>query len=191
VNVRRVLLVSHRWLGLASSFVLAIVGLTGAVILLPQSVPLRRFAGPLHQHLAAGSVGSWVVVSATAAAVLLQAGGVMLWWKRKRFTVRFRRGWSLALDDLHHAVGIVGLPLMFVLAATGVAMHFIGPDIQPVRRFLMASHTAAPFPIFVKVVYALASMAFVVQGVTGVVMWSRIGRGGAHQMQRDGGRSIG
>ena len=176
VRVRRVLLLSHRWLGLASSFVLAVVGATGAYILLPDAAPFRRFAGPLHQRLAAGTLGAWIVLAATAAAVLLQLGGAMLWWKRKQFAVRVRRGWRPALDDLHHAIGIIGLPLMFVLAATGVAMHFIGPDQPPIRRFLMASHTAAPFPLLVKVLYAAASLAFFVQGVTGVLMWSKVGR---------------
>jgi uncharacterized iron-regulated membrane protein len=171
VRVRRVLLLSHRWIGLASSLVLAIVGLTGAVIFLPRSVPFRRFAGPLHQQLAAGTVGSWVVVSATAAAVLLQLGGAILWWKRKRVSVRTGRGWWSALDDLHHVVGIVGLPLMFVLATTGVAMHFIGPDQPGLRTFLMTSHTAADLPGVVKWVYAAASLGFLVQGVTGVIMY--------------------
>jgi len=68
-----------------------------------------------------GHFGWWIVVLVTFAAVFLEMGGLILWWKRKAISVRVRSGWRLALFDLHHTIGILALPMMLLLAVTGVA----------------------------------------------------------------------
>src|SRR5436309_9621638 len=108
-NLRSIVLITHRWIGLSSSLVLSIAGVSGAVLLLPGNSPLRRIAGPLHERLWLGEPGWWMVVAGTIAAVFLELGGLYLWWKRRVFTVRFRSGWWRAVFDLHHVVGLLGL----------------------------------------------------------------------------------
>ena len=171
-RIRSITLVTHRWLGLSSSLVLAIVGVTGAVLVFPGTSPLKRIAGPLHERLAMGQFGWWIVVVVTIAAVFLELGGLFLWWKRKTISVRMGSGWRLALFDLHHAVGLLGLPLMLWLAISGVGMAFITPQNQPrLRRVIFDSHTTRGFPTPIKVVYMVGTTGFLLQGITGVMMW--------------------
>jgi uncharacterized iron-regulated membrane protein len=169
---RSFVLITHRWLGLTSSVVLSIVGLTGAILIWPVTSLLKRVAGPLHERLAMGRVGWWLVVLATVIAVLLELGGLVLWWKRKTIAVRIRSGWRQGLFDLHHAAGILGLPLMLLLAVSGVGMAFVTPTSHPaLRRVIFDWHTTRGFPTPVKLLYTIGTTGFLVQGVTGVVMW--------------------
>ena len=75
-KIRPIILVTHRWLGLSSALVLAIVGVTGAILLLPGTAPFRKIAGPLHERLGMGQFGWWIVVIVTIAAVFLELGGL-------------------------------------------------------------------------------------------------------------------
>src|SRR5690348_17343099 len=99
---RRFVLVPHRWNGLSTSLVLAIAGGTGIVRALTSPGEFRRPFARLHEDLMLGNIGSWIVLNATAGAVLLQLGGVILWWKRKTLRVRTAGGWRTAVSDLHH-----------------------------------------------------------------------------------------
>src|SRR5262245_16354327 len=119
VSFRNFVLVTHRWLGLGSSVVLAIVGGTGALILWTLPQWLRRIVGPMHQSLALGRIGEWIVIAATVVAAVLSVGGLILWWKLKIIRVKTTSGWRRALFDLHHALGFVGFLLMFLLTVSG------------------------------------------------------------------------
>jgi uncharacterized iron-regulated membrane protein len=66
--------------------------------------------------------------------VILEAGGIYLWWKQKRLSIQLNRGWMRSLTDLHHVAGAVGLPLMFLLAVNGIGMAFVTPDDSPQLR---------------------------------------------------------
>jgi uncharacterized iron-regulated membrane protein len=168
---RRFVLLTHRWIGLSTSVVLAIAGATGAVLAVPGPDLLRRVASRLHETLALGSVGNVIVLTATGAAVVLQLGGVWLWWKRKSFAVRFSAGWRRAVTDLHHSAGALGLVLMLLVAVTGVGMTMFTPG--PERAMFVDLHTARKYALPIKILYALGSLGFLVQGVTGVLMWWR------------------
>ena len=180
MGIRQLILVTHRWVGLATSVVLAIVGGTGALIVweMPFRGFLRRFLGRLHESLGFSWFGGWpgffgdsVVNIATALAVVLQLGGLALWWKRKTLYVTGRSGlWRLCFD-LHHSIGIVLIPLMLVLAVTGTVMAFSTPKEYPVLWPLMRRFHTGHFGFPIEVVYAIASLGFVAQGVTGVVVW--------------------
>ena len=168
---RRFVLITHRWIGLSTSIILVIAGATGAVLAVPGPDLLRRAASRLHETLALGSVGNMIVLTATAAAIVLQLGGVWLWWKRKSFAVRLSAGWRRAAIDLHHSAGALGLVLMLLVAVTGVGMTMIAPG--PERAMFVDLHTARKYALPAKVLYALMSLGFLVQGVTGVLMWWR------------------
>ena len=64
-RIRSIILVTHRWLDLASSLVLSIVGVTGAILVLPGTSPLKRIAGAPHERLSIGVFGLWIVVVVT------------------------------------------------------------------------------------------------------------------------------
>jgi len=173
MTARRFVLVTHRWLGLGASVVLAVAGATGAVMVWEGEHLLRRVAGRFHTDLALGRVGAWIVLAAAVAAVLLQIGGVILWWKRKLVTVRLRAGWPSALFDLHHAVGILGVALMITMAVTALCLPFLSQGQSELRQLVMTWHTGREFPMPVKVIYSLAATGFLIQGVSGVLMWWR------------------
>jgi uncharacterized iron-regulated membrane protein len=171
MTVRQALLVTHRWLGLGSSVVLAAVGLTGAVMVFGTTGLVARIAGRIHETLALGAIGSAVVIAATVGAVLLQCSGIVLWWKRKSVAIRWRRGWAAALIDIHYAAGILALILMTLLAVTALGMTWLPPGPDSWRRLCVELHSARSFPAPIKLVYAAGSLGFLVQGVTGVGMW--------------------
>lgn len=181
MNFRQLVLVTHRWLGLGSSLVLFVLGITGAFLVRP-GLPFNRVAGILHetfgfQKLGIGPVGRWIIVIATASAVLLEVGGIFLWWKRKVLRVRVGQGLRKGLIDLHHVAGTVGLPLMLLLAVSGLGMRFFnGKQYPEIRTVVKAVHTARTFPMPIQMVYVAGSAGFVVQGVTGIVMWWRPAR---------------
>lgn len=171
-RLRPAMLLAHRWIGIASAPVLSITGVTGAILLLPGRSPIRRIAGPLHERLSLGQFGWWIVVIATIAAVLLEVGGFYLWWKRQLIRVHWGSGWKRALYDLHQVVGLLALPLMLLLAVTGVGMAFVTPDNSPeIRRLVFDLHTTRGFSMVVKIVYALGSTGFLLQGASGIVIW--------------------
>jgi uncharacterized iron-regulated membrane protein len=178
MTFRQFILVTHRWTGLASSAVLAIAGATGAVLVFRADSwagtawldMIGKLSSRLHEHLMLGRAGYWAVVVATAASIYLEIGGLVLWWRRKLLKVHFR-GWWRVCFDLHHVIGIVLAPVMLIIAVTGVAMAFVwAPDHPELWRTLTAWHMGR-FGFAVKVVYAVASFAFLIQGLTGLVVW--------------------
>lgn len=179
MTLRQFVLVTHRWLGLSTGLVLAIAGATGAVLVVATG-RLHQVFGPVHTSLAAGRLGTLAVLAATAAAVLLEAGGLVLWWRRKRVTVETRGSWRRGLADLHHVTGVFGLVLMVILAVTAVLIPFVTPESNPwLRKVIVGLHTTRDYGWAVKTLFGAASLGFVVQGVTGVVMWWKPGRAGA------------
>lgn len=171
MSLRRLVLISHRWIGLGTSGILGILGVTGAVMVWGGDHWLRRMTGRLHETLALGSTGEWIVVIATAAAVFLQIGGVFLWWKRTAKPAPAAPGWRRRWLDLHQAAGALGLWIMLALAGTGVAMDLTAPG--SVRRTVVDLHSGRRFSLPVKALYAMGSLGFLIQGATGVMIWWR------------------
>jgi uncharacterized iron-regulated membrane protein len=181
---RSFVLWTHRWIGLVSAVVIVIAGLTGAVVVLPLPPALMDTMIMWHMDLAAGTVGKWTVIVATFASVLLQLGGLYLWWPPKALRVRTDRGWWRLSYDLHNWVGVVGLLMMGLLAVTAlgrVFFHYVSVPlaIEMVPRVVSRLHTAFGFPWPLQVVYALGSLAFVAQAVTGALVWWRPSKSGA------------
>ncbi len=172
MSVRQFVLVTHRWIGLVSSPILAIVGATGVLLMFNlEGLAIERYASALHERLAFGMVGHRIVLLATFAGILLELGGLALWWKRKTLIVAMRSGWWRACFDLHHLAGIVCLPLMLLGAATGLLMFmYPPPENNELYRTLRQLHVGR-FPLPLRILYLLATLGFVVQGLTGSVIW--------------------
>jgi uncharacterized iron-regulated membrane protein len=178
-SFRRLVLVLHRWLGLGSALLLAVIGVSGAVFLLPAPGPTRVFLEKFHSTLMIPAAGQGIVIAATIAAVLLEFGGAYLWWKRKVWKVRWREGWRKASGDLHHLTGVALLPLMLLLAGTGVGRVAVRQVLPPNHVVVKATnyvHTGLRFPVPVRVAYGVGGLAFLLQGATGVIMWWPSGR---------------
>jgi uncharacterized iron-regulated membrane protein len=175
MSLRPFMLWSHRWLGLTSSLVLAIAGITGAILTWPLPPPYGDVILEFHMDLGLGRPGAWTVLVATAVSVLLQAGGIYLWWRTKRLALETGAGWRRFALDLHNVVGVLGLVVMFVLAVTAlgrVGLRGIeAPGMQFTRKVVSRLHTAGDFPAPARAVYAVASLGFALQGVTGVAVW--------------------
>lgn len=167
---RRLVLVTHRWLGLTTSLILAVVGATGAIIVWNDN-RLGRFAGRLHETLGLGQIGVWIVIVVSAIAIVLEIGGLFLWWKRRSLAVRMGSGWRRFTIDVHHTAGAIAFPIMLVLAVSGVLLSVVSPESADARRIIMALHTSRPLPLPIRVLYTIATLVFVVQGVSGIVMW--------------------
>ncbi len=178
MSLRPLLVSSHRWVGLISAVVLVIAGLTGALAVFPFPQAQMQVIIDLHVNLFAGEVGRWVVVAASVTTLLLQASGLWLWWPSKSLRIRRTRGSWRFNYDLHNWIGVVALPLMFILAATAVGrvvFRLISlPDaLRLVPRAVGLLHHGEQFPAPFKVFYIVGGVAFVLQAATGVWMWWR------------------
>jgi uncharacterized iron-regulated membrane protein len=173
-SLRQFVLVAHRWLGLGSCVLLAIIGASGAAYLIPAFDRYRPFLERLHMHLLIPRAGQGIVIAASVAAVLLEAGGVYLWWNRKLWTIRWRAGWRTAVQDIHHVSGIIMLAVMLLLAGTGVGRVAVR-QVFPSRSFIVKAtnyaHTGLAFPGPIQAIYVIGALGFLVQGTTGVIMW--------------------
>ena len=157
-------------MGIASSIVLVIAGLTGALLIWPIGQPWGSRMAHLHVNLFMGGPGEIIVLVCTWIGVVLILGGLYLWWKTKTFRIRTASGWRSFVIDLHYSLGVFTLLLTLVIAATGALRAHLGPG--RARNVISRFHTTARFPQPVKAAYAVGSLAFVVEGITGVVMWA-------------------
>jgi uncharacterized iron-regulated membrane protein len=68
--------------------------------------------------------------------VLLIPTGVFLWWRTKRFSIKWKSSWYRRVWDFHNTIGVlIALPILF-LAATGLLISWrlpesFAPDSQP------------------------------------------------------------
>jgi uncharacterized iron-regulated membrane protein len=190
--VRRLLMNWHRWLGLGSGVVLALLGLTGVAFYLPVPAGGRHIIEELHVNLMIPTGGREIVVGLSVIAILLELTGLYLWWWRRRiWRVRWRSGWRLAANDLHNVVGAALFVVMLLLAGTAVgrvAVRQVFPEGSVVVKGTNALHTGLRFPAPVKLVYALGGLGFLAQGLTGVMMWWPVrGRTSANASRPAGG----
>ena len=168
--MRKFFLVTHRWIGLAAATVLALAGLSGAFLVWSHSEALADF----HTHLWIGEPGEWLVNTSAFAFVLLGIGGLVLWWRRKALALRRGKGWWRFLFDLHQALGAIGALLMLVVALSGLGI-MIGEEEGDENSLMFRLHTARDYPLPIQVVWAAASVSFLVQAVSGFTMWWKPG----------------
>jgi uncharacterized iron-regulated membrane protein len=109
--------------------------------------PEQSFVGwlfLLHFNLFAGEPGHTVIGTAGIVLVLITLTGVWLWWPTLRrlpfdFTVRWRRPLSIVNYDLHRVIGIVSLPLVFIIALTGAMLVFYEVGSQFVHALFLTT----------------------------------------------------
>lgn len=183
MSLRTFVILTHKWIGLASSLVLSIAGLTGALLVWPEVLPTEvvNTIGALHVELLAGRSGANVMIGFTALGILLQAGGLYLWWPTKRLRIRRDAGFWRWSYDVHNTIGVLFYVVMLILGVTAIGRAIIGtvgvPGLSEVGVKIVAySHTTNRFPFPLKLVWAIGSLGFLAQGVTGVVMWLKPGR---------------
>jgi uncharacterized iron-regulated membrane protein len=91
-RARRVWLGVHRWLGLGLGAVLALIGLTGSVIVFdhaidawlnPRLFTSRSSGPPLPVHVIVGTARA-AVFTAGLTPTLLAVTGALIWWRRWR-----------------------------------------------------------------------------------------------------------
>lgn len=182
--MRQFFLVTHRWVGIAAALILFFVGLTGVLLVWSDGEGLAYW----HTHLGIGEPGEWLVNSATMASVFLIIGGIVLWWRRKIVRLERSKGWWRFLFDLHHAFGIIAAVGMLVIALSGSGLMMtegveraatlpIGDPGRPaaeairLREWIRTAHTGGGLMAGLGVLWALGSAGFVLQAVSGVLMW--------------------
>ena len=187
--MRRFVLVTHRWLGIASAVVLVVVGLTGALLVYARTPAISD----LHTSLVLGGPGRWLVNVATVVASLLVLGGVVLWWRRKTVAIAGSRGIWRLLFDLHHALGIIGGALMLIIALSGTGLMMtehiggrmgLAPDYPAyptptevlTRKLIHAAHTGGSSNHALNALWILGSAGVAVQAVSGFWIWWKPGR---------------
>lgn len=170
-SFRNLNVVAHRWLGLATSLVLVVAGLTGVLLVWPLGDPFTGTVAHFHVDMGLGRAGALVVLVSTWISVFLIAMGLYLWWQTKRIRIRTGSGWRTLAIDIHYSLGFLTLLITLLIAATGGLRQALSQS--TLRKIVSRLHTAAGFPFPIKVVYALGSTVFVVEGVTGVLMWAQ------------------
>jgi uncharacterized iron-regulated membrane protein len=113
-------LLLHRWIGLAAALFITVAALTGSVLLFTDSPRITQ----IHVRLFAGEAGEWIVNVATATVLLIVPTGLLLWWRRPRFTFRRSRSLKRTLYDLHNVLGFYTAVFVLLLAATGAFLGF-------------------------------------------------------------------
>jgi uncharacterized iron-regulated membrane protein len=114
----------------------------------------------LHTHLVpdprtarrAAAIGGQIVEVAGALVIILVPTGTLLWWRAKRFHVKWSAPWYRISFDLHQSVGILVAVPLFALAVTGVlvaeeglfykALHSPGPSRFPQVKSAPSSEAA-------------------------------------------------
>ena len=119
----RWVVVLHRWVSLATAAFLLVATVTGALLLFVDSPSVAQ----VHVRLFAGATGEWIVNLATAAVLFIVPTGVVLWWRRPRFTIRKSRTLFRAVYDLHNVLGFYAAVILLLLAATGAFLAFERP----------------------------------------------------------------
>lgn len=79
-----------------------------------------------HVELMAGKIGRAVVGAVSAVALVLLITGVVLWWPDKVFRIHTRASWKRINFDLHHALGIAAAPVLIIITASALLIHYDG-----------------------------------------------------------------
>lgn len=96
----------------------------------------------LHLHLLLPrEMGSNIVAIASIALLWLVISGIYLWWPLKRFNVKWGASLRRIAFDLHSTTGIYSAVFLFVLALTGVCVHF---DSALETQLNKVAHVAGP-----------------------------------------------
>ena len=102
-------------------------GYTGAILGSRSGPTLLSTIHQLHIRLLAGKSGETIMAVAGIFMLFLSLSGAILWWKYKRFSVKWSGSLFRMMFDLHNAGGISTLGFLLLLSATGVVIAFENP----------------------------------------------------------------
>ena len=79
----------------------------------------------VHRNLTAGTIGRYIVGGSSLLLILISLSGFVLWWPMRGGTIRrfFRKQSALGW---HNVAGLASLPLILVMALTGITLTFGG-----------------------------------------------------------------
>ncbi len=167
---------------------LAVLGATGSLMIFHRR---PKIVGRLHTGFALGRRGELFAEVVTIVGTALVLGGLVLWWRRKRLTVRVRSGWRVALNDLHHVTGVMASLLLLVMCVSATVMWRtrVPPPPRPtadgaapaepvtladrrrLHRLARQLHAVEGMGRPIKLLYFLGSASLVLLGVSGFTMW--------------------
>jgi uncharacterized iron-regulated membrane protein len=88
---------------------------------------LQNTIHQLHLRLAfrnASDTGKKIMSWAGLALLLMELTGLVLWWKQKRFSIKWKNPSRRVWFDLHNSIGIFSIIFMFILTITGLVIGF-------------------------------------------------------------------
>jgi uncharacterized iron-regulated membrane protein len=77
-----------------------------------------------HTHLLAGNAGKQIVGWSGVLLLLLSVSGIILWWPRKLFRLRWSGSGKRFNFELHNSVGILSSVFLLVFAWTAICIHW-------------------------------------------------------------------
>lgn len=77
-----------------------------------------------HTDMLLGDRGAFVIMLTACLLIVLSLTGIVLWWPRKIFTVRWRASGRRINFDLHNAIGFYSFAIMLLFGITGVVVHW-------------------------------------------------------------------
>ena len=125
---------------------LAVNPYTGEII--PERAQQNNFTGKVHQfhtHLLLGAGGQAVVGYAGVFLLFLSITGLVLWWPRKTFTVRWGSPGVKFNFDLHNAAGLYSSIFLMFFAITGMVIHWEGTAARWIN-YVTRSPAEEPMP---------------------------------------------
>lgn len=81
----------------------------------------------LHTHLSIDKIGKSIVGYTTLFSLFMFTSGLILWWPRKKLTIRPNPNWYGLNTDLHHTLGFYACFLLAIISLSGVMMSFKDP----------------------------------------------------------------
>jgi len=93
-----------------------------------------------NNHDIGGSIMSWAGVIL----LIILPSGLVLWWRQKRVTVRWKEKPRLVWFDIHSLIGIVSFIFILVLAFTGVMIGFESKTTPMFYQLTGSKPTAMP-----------------------------------------------
>ena len=77
-----------------------------------------------HTDMLLGDRGAFVMMLMATLLVVLSVSGLVLWWPRKIFSVRWSASGRRIVFDLHNAIGFYSFLFLLLFGVTGVVVHW-------------------------------------------------------------------
>ena len=160
----------------------------------PRAVSVMEWFTDLHDNLLAGETGRKVNAVGGALLCVLCLSGLVIWWRAsgawyKGFYFSPRSSWKRINFDLHAALGLWGLLILFLWGVSGIYFGFPDPFVRFVDYFDRTTNTAGQRggDVFiawmvrmhfgryggmgVRITYVIIGLLPAVMFITGAVMW--------------------